>query len=38
MPTTNQYIVTSEGSDKNERVVADEAGGKEIDSINISSD
>jgi hypothetical protein len=38
MPTANQYTLTSEGSDENERVVDEEAGGKEIDSINVSSD
>jgi len=38
MPSANLYSQTSEGSDGNERVVDDEAGGKEIDSINASSD
>ena len=38
MPTANQYTQTSEGSDENERVVDEDAGGNEIDSLNVSSD
>jgi len=38
MPTDNQYTYTSEGSNENARVVDEKAGGKEIDSINVSSD
>jgi hypothetical protein len=38
MPTANQYSWFSEGSDENERLVDEEAGGKVIDSITLSSD
>jgi len=38
MPTANKYTLTLEGSDENERVVDEQAGGKEIDSINVKSD
>jgi len=38
MPTANQYTWTSEGSIENEWVVDEETRGKEIDSINVSSD
>jgi len=38
MPTASQDIYTSDGCDENERVVDEEAGGNEIDSINVSSD
>jgi len=39
MPTANPYTETSEVADENERVVNEEAGGKETDSsINESSD
>jgi hypothetical protein len=37
MPTANQYAETLEGSDENERVVDEKAGGNEIDSIDVSS-
>jgi hypothetical protein len=38
-PTAIQEIQTSEGLDENERVVDEEAGGKETDSsINVSFD
>jgi hypothetical protein len=38
MPTAIQYTSTSEESDENERVVDEKTGGKEIDSIIVSSD
>jgi len=39
MPTVDLYTYTSEGADENERVVDEEAGGKETDrSNNVSSD
>jgi len=38
MPTANQYTQSWEASDENERLADEETGGKEIDSINVSSD
>jgi hypothetical protein len=37
MPTANSYSETSEAFNDNQRVVDEETGGKEIDSIDVSS-
>ena len=38
MRSADKYTETSEGSNENDQVVDEKAGGKELDRINVSSD